>query len=108
MLASTILDEREKFEAAKRRFQRDRSVQLVFRTYFPYDEMMQTIIDRNPNGFLKVANEAKILFAARKTDKTLTGGSLLDGFGKDNDVVVDVWSGALARCAKSKGLDITL
>lgn len=77
-------------------------------TYSRHDLLMEPILSRDAVAFDSILKDRERLFLARGSDKRLEKGEVLDGVGMpENSRVFDVWSTALARLARHRGLEVT-
>jgi hypothetical protein len=104
MLLAMLDDDQPAFLLAQGRFASKRKIDRFYTKYFCYGDLMHCIITRDNDGCLTALMQLDRLFLQRGTDPRLSQLPTLAGSGKDNPLVVDVWSLALSRLALHRGM----
>lgn len=104
MIIALTLDDQKAFAHAQARYAKDKIIDRYFSVYFNYDELMSLIFKRDNAEFNKILARQEALFLQRSTDKKVDHNQVLDGFLENNPRVFDVWSVALAKLARHRGV----
>lgn len=108
MLQAALADDRAAFLAAQARFASARKVDRYYRVYFCYDELMDSVLQRDAAALAAGLARMDKLFHQRAHDARLKQLPPLGAAGQDNAFVVDVWALGLARLAVQRGLTVDI
>lgn len=108
MFAATILDDKNEFTELQKRYHHNiKDKDYFFEKYFNYDQMMESIIDRDESSFNEYLPNQEQNYLSRRHDKKTDAYDAIYGVYHNNERVYDMWATALCNIAIHRGIEVT-